>query len=191
LSDEAVRGLLGELWVLTRFLEPSMGLAKALGAWVAADHHPQDFAVASGLLEVKTRVTGSRHEVRISSLEQLDAGQTPLHLLVLELSPSATTEPLLSLNEMVEGLLSRAREIGSELEQQAGAALSAWGYVASPRYDSLRYAVCDTAVFAVEAGFPRLMRSSTDSRIGSAEYTLTLNTLGEFAREMAAALPYH
>lgn len=189
LSDEEVRGLIGELWVLTRLIEPALGLAKALEAWVAADHHPQDFAVGRGLLEVKTRVAGSRHEIRISSLEQLDTGQVPLHLLVLELNPAETNEPLLSLNEMIDSLLSRARRIGHELEHDASTALSAWGYVASTRYDALRYAVAGTTVFAVEGDFPRIMRSTTDRRIGSAKYTLSLDTLGEYVRDMGAISP--
>lgn len=188
LSDEEVRGLIGELWVLTRLIEPAIGLAKALEAWVAADHHPQDFAVASGLLEVKTRVTGSRHEIHISSLEQLDSGQTPLHLLVLELSQTEPNE-LLSLNEMVDSLLSRARQIGHGLEQVASVALSGWGYVPSTRYDALRYAVVGTIGFAVEGGFPRFMRSVTDHRISSAKYTLSLDTLGEYIRDLGSILP--
>jgi len=189
LSDEEVRGLLGELWVLTRLLEPTMGLAEALEAWVASDHHPQDFSLASGLLEVKTRIAGSRHEVRISSLEQLDPGEVPLHLLVLELSQVETAEPLLLLNEMVESLMFRARAISCDLEQEASASLSAWGYVASPRYDAMRYTVVDVSVFAVDGDFPRLTRSATDRRIGSAEYTLSLDTLGEYARGLDALLP--
>ena len=189
LSDEEVRGLIGELWVLTQLLEPIMGLARAVDTWVAADHHPQDFALAGGLLEVKTRLAGARHEITISSLEQLDAGQLPLHLLVLELSPVGTDEPHFSLNEMVESLLSRARVVAHELEQQASAALLAWGYVASPRYDALRYAVVGKSVFAVEGDFPRLARSAIDHRIGAAKYMLNLDSLGEYARDLEAILP--
>lgn len=189
LSDEEVRGLIGELWVLTQLLEPTIGLAEAIKAWVAADYHPQDFALARGLLEVKTRLAGARHEVTISSLEQLDTGQLPLHLLVLELSPAGTDEPFLSLNEMVESLLSRARDVAHELEQQASDALLAWGYVASPRYDALRYAIVGKSVFAVEDDFPRLARSVIDHRIGSAKYVLNLDSLGEYARDLEAILP--
>lgn len=56
------------------------GLEAALQSWVAPDDHPQDFALDHRLIEVKTRLAGSRSSTgSLSSLQR-----PPLFLMVLE-----------------------------------------------------------------------------------------------------------
>lgn len=186
LAPHEVRGLIGELWVL-ELLSEQMGVPSALPSWVAPERHPQDFALTGGIIEVKSRLAGSKLHVSISSLEQLEVGHLPLHLLVVELSPS-DAESSLSLNEMAAKLVLRAAEYGVDTEELAHGALHRRGYAMSPSYDALRYVVSGVNVYAVREDFPRIIRSTTDRRVHQATYLLDLTTLGPFEVDLTALL---
>jgi hypothetical protein len=188
LSEREVRGLIAELWVMRDLLEPRIGFWNAFQSWVAPSRHPQDFAASSGLLEIKARLAGSRQEVRISSLEQLDLTQLPLHLLVVELAPSDNPAVLLSLNEMTDVMVSKSAPLGTTYERAVCEAIARTGYVPSPAYDRLRYAPSGTRAYRVDATFPALRRSGTDARITAANYRLSLAALGEFETSLGDAL---
>ncbi len=192
LAPHEVRGLIGELWLLEQLSE-QMGIQSALPSWVAPDDHPQDFALTAGIIEVKTRLAGSKPHVSISSLEQLEVGHLPLYLLVVELSPS-DAEGSVSLNDMAAKLVSTAAECGLDTEETAQVALHGRGYASSPTYDTLRYVVSGVSAFAVRDDFPRLIRSLIDRRVHQATYVLDLTTLGSFAQDpisMLAAVQKH
>jgi hypothetical protein len=183
MTDQEVRGLLGELWFLTRILRPRLGLGGALAAWVAPQRHPQDFALPKGVFEIKSRLTGSRAEVSISSLEQLEQLHLPLCLVVVELAPSDQVDAL-SLNELCVQLLRDAELGGDAMLEAAHRALADRGYVASPKYDALTYRAAGSTTFTVANSFPRLLRNQTDPRITQVTYTLALTDLVEFHRDL-------
>lgn len=187
LGPEQVRGLLGELWVLDQ-LRQRVGMSAALAAWVAPDDHPQDFALPDRIIEVKTRLAGSRQRVSISSLEQLEASHLPLDLLVIELVPDNGPEGR-SLNAVTSALLAHASRDSTEVEEAARAALLRRGFAASPRYDGPRYVVTGSRVFAVREGFPRLLRTMVDARIVSATYVIDLGDLSSFEDAQRSWLP--
>lgn len=192
LAPHEVRGLIGELWLLEQLSE-QMGVQRALPSWVAPDDHPQDFALTAGIVEVKTRLAGSKPHVSISSLEQLEVGHLPLHLLVVELSPS-DVEASVSLNEMAARLVLTAAECGVDTEELAQVALHRRGYAISPSYDALRYVVSGVSAFAVRDDFPRLTRSVIDRRVHQATYVLDLTTLDSFEQDpisLLAAIQKH
>lgn len=186
LAAHEVRGLIGELWLLEQLSE-QMGIQSALPSWVAPDDHPQDFALTAGIVEVKTRLAGSKPHVSISSLEQLEVGHLPLYLLVVELSPS-DAEGSVSLNDMATKLVLKAAECGLDTEELAQVALHRRGYAISPSYDALRYMVSGISAFAVRDDFPRLIRSSIDRRVHQATYVLDLTTLGSFEQDPISLL---
>lgn len=181
LAPHEVRGLIGELWLLAQ-VSRVKGVANALSSWVAPDDHPQDFAFSTEIVEVKTRLAGSKPHVSISSLEQLEVGHLPFHLLVVELSPSEA-ETSLGLNDMAARLILEAAALGVDVEEQAQLALRKRGYAISPSYDDLRYVVSGIRAFAVEEGFPRIIRSAVDRRVQQATYVLDLTGLGTFEKD--------
>lgn len=186
LGPREIRGLMGELWLLDQLLQ-RIGARAALQAWVAPDQHPQDFALQSAIVEVKARLAGSRPQVSISSLEQLETSHLPLYLLVVELAPGKTDS--LSLNDMAGALCANAKAAGRDVEEQAAAALLRRGYLKSPRYDELRYAASGVRLFEVVPEFPRIIRSKTDRRIATATYCIDLTTLTDFERATTRILP--
>lgn len=184
MSEEEVRGLIAELWVLDSLVAPRLGLEGAIKGWAAPRQTPQDFALPGGLVEVKARMGGSRQQIRISSLEQLDAGPSRLHLVVVELTSADGDEETVSLNELVSSMLQRAGDISSDLEAVLQGALANRGYVVSSEYDRLIYRVTGNRAFEVLDTFPALRRSQIDPNVLDANYALALTAIGEFEREV-------
>lgn len=173
-----IRGLIGELLMLEKLMV-SIGTEAALNAWVAPEKHPQDFALDSRIVEVKTRASGSRFEVQISSLEQLEVLNLPVFLLVIELVASTQSDSM-SLNEVCARLLEIARLDGPVQEDRLEMALLKRGFVRQEGYDLDRYRVAGSSAFAVRDGFPTITRPQVNVRVVKAQYTIDLSTLPEF-----------
>lgn len=176
LTEQQIRGLMGELWVLGQ-IASSMGAAAGINAWVAPDDHPQDFALPFGLVEVKARLSGSRQKVSISSLDQLETHELALVLVIVELTPDAHG---MSLNDVVSELLARAKEAGDSWEGRMQMSLLRRDYMRSECYNAQRYRVGSVRAFNVGPNFPRITRSETDTRVLGATYSLDITGLAEF-----------
>ena len=181
MAPHEIRGLIGELCILERLIE-RRGFDTALRSWVAPDDHPQDFAFDTRIVEVKTRLAGTRQHVQISSLEQLESAHLPLSLTVIELVHSDTDDAA-ALNGICDRIEVLARGCGIAQEDALHAALLRRGYIRQDAYDADTYCVVGAVAFDVREGFPRLMRVDVDMRIPQVSYTLDLAHLGEF--EMA------
>lgn len=186
MAPHEIRGLIGELCVLER-LCMSVGFDAALRAWVAPDDHPQDFANGNRLLEVKARLSGARHIVRISSLQQLEPAQLPLVLVVVELA-SADGPDTATLNQICARLVCRAREWGSHQVDAIEMALFKRGYIQMEAYDADAYRITGIMAFECRDDFPRLVRSEVDARIPEAQYMIDLSLIGGFAITAASVL---
>lgn len=188
LSDEEMRGLVGELALLRGPLAGKLGLEAALTAWVAPMRHAQDFVLGGCAIEVKSRVAGARNQVRISSLDQLETENCDLALVVVELLPVGESDGGKSLNDFVLNLLEDAEVCGTQVLENARQKLAEWGYVASRNYDRHRFVIQSISAFDVTSGFPRITRSSTDSRIIDGSYVLGLQALGSFAVDLVTMI---
>ena len=186
MSPPEVRGLIGELLVLLRAAD-SRGIHFAISAWVAPDDHPQDFAFPDRLLEVKARLAGSRQQVQISSLEQLDRGNLPIFLVVLELAP-ADGDASRSLADLVDHARSLADSAGTDCRNALEGQLLRRGYLDLEIYSVDRYQLSGERAFRVVDGFPGIVRSKTDLRIRQATYLLDIPSLDAFACSIEDAL---
>lgn len=187
MGPQEIRGFIGELCFLET-LADSIGHPAALQAWVAPDDHPQDFAVSTSIIEVKTRLSGSRPQVQISSLEQLESAHLPLNLLVFELAPS-TAEYAFSLNDMAARMVAQYQPLGIAMQEAAETALAARGYVRKDDYGVDTYEVAGVRGFRVGPEFPRLTRTAVDARIREATYVLDLTSLARFETDPAKLIP--
>lgn len=186
MEPHEIRGLIGELLFLERIAE-CHDLDVAIRSWVAPDEHPQDFAMDVRIVEVKTRLAGSRNTVQVSSLEQLESVHLPLFLVVLELAQS-DAEDAVSLNGLCDrlGALVQGRDIA--LEDALQCALLKRGYLRQDAYDADTYRVAGVVAFEVRDGFPRLVRADVDTRIAQAHYQLDLAQLSEYKVDTEAVL---
>lgn len=173
-----VRGLIGELVILEQLML-SVGAETAVASWVAPDDHPQDFALEKMILEIKTRTSGSRPHVQISSLEQLQASHLPLFLVAIELV-EAQSDSARCLNEVCADVLGIARAHGLAVEDRLEFALLKRGYVRNEAYNADKYRVAGISSYSVGEEFPRIRRSEIDSRVVRANYVLDLSSLTSF-----------
>lgn len=178
MAPHEIRGLFGELWVLLQ-ISDRVGMGAALQTWVAPDDHPQDFALNFSVIEVKTRLAGTKPHVRISSLEQLEDGTQPLRLVTVEIAPSEGATGR-SLNDIAREVMEAAEAIDLDSGDRAAQALLNRGYVERDAYGIDRYTVAGARSFRVEENFPRITRSGTDRLIPTASYAVDITGLDAF-----------
>jgi len=181
MGPQEIRGVIGELYILLRLAKVS-GITSALGSWVAPDEHPQDFAMENRLIEVKTRLAGSRQQVQISSLEQLETAELPIWLVVVELAPSEG-DAAFSLNEIAGQVMDLATQDGLVMRDRAERLLLQRGYMEKEAYGLDRYVASGLRAFLVGENFPRIARSTIDRGIQQATYVLDMTALGSFERD--------
>lgn len=169
LSEEAARGLYGELVVLKRLAERNPVFA--VEAWTGPSRRVHDFTTPRGDLEVKTSARETR-EVEISSLGQLDrVGGVPLVLVRVHVASSPRGQ---SLGDMVEDLVA----IGC-LRAVLVEHLEAAGFLLGVDQDNHRFVALEQPLaWPVDDGFPGLRSSDLPPERGAAitrlSYTLDL-----------------
>lgn len=158
LSRDAEVGLLGELWLLTRWL-PVLTL-DAVRAWVGPLGGRHDFACSEISVEVKTSGASSGPTVhRIRSLDQLaDPAVGTLCLLSLRF----IADPLgqISLDNLIDEarrLAAAEDAVADELDQRLAGA--GWTPADRGRYGTT-WRVARQALYEVRSDFPRLTQDS-------------------------------
>lgn len=172
LSSDAQIGLLGELWLLKRLTESSLGAA-ALDCWQGPLRAAQDFHVRAGVIEVKSTVRTGSFLARINSIEQLDSERTPIFLCAFRFEENTEGASL-------AGLVTELRERFKTAGVQRGfdALLMVMGYL--DEHTALYgrpLALKDARAVRVEGDMPRLSRAGLPAAIRSAAYVLDLDAL--------------
>jgi hypothetical protein len=155
LSEEAQKGLIGEIEVLKQLIA-TLGAKPALTAWTGPSGAPKDFELRADCIEVKARRGASQPFVKITSEHQLaDVPNRRLWLGVLAVdkvqSPHGRT-----LTEHVD-------EVTDILERTEPSAIMEWdlhladaGYDVLHDYSTWRWIVSAPEFHAVAEGFPRI-----------------------------------
>lgn len=171
LSEEAARGLYGELVLLKRLAERNP--VYAFEAWTGPSGNVHDFTTARGDLEVKTSAREGR-EVEISSLRQLDQmGGGPLVLVRVHVASSPQGQ---SLGDMVEDLVT----IGC-LRAVLVEHLEAAGFLVGVDQDNHRFVALEhPSAWLVDDRFPGLRSDDLPPERGTAitRISYTLDLLG-------------
>jgi hypothetical protein len=190
LSEEAQRGLWGELYFLREHLLPALGAA-AVNGWRGGERAHQDFQFEPGAVEVKTTLAKQPQIVRITSERQLDDTTWPaLFLNVIALDVRVGSGE--TLPAMVSSL--RASLLGEPAAQeQFEDELLAVGYLDSQaaRYIERGYKVRSVHFFRVGPKFPSLVEADMPPGVGDANYGLSVAACKPFlvgAGEVKAVL---
>ncbi len=188
LSEEAQRGLWGELHCLRERLLPVLGATAAVAGWKGGERAQQDFQFVSGALEVKTTTGKQPQAVRITSERQLDDAPWPalfLHVLVLEVREGGPA----TLPAMVESLRAVLTADAGAREQFEDLLIASGYFDAhAPRYTGRGYAVRATHWFRVRGKFPRIVEAGLPVDVGDTHYALSLAACEPFAIEPAKAI---
>lgn len=187
LSHAEILGLVGELLFLEK-LASSIGLTRAVDAWLGPSGAPQDFQSGGQIYEIKACTIGG-HVVVISSLEQLNTGTTPAILIVYSIgSSSAEATGAFSLNELVG-------RVRSPLEGTAAFStfelkLAEVGYDEKQIEADNPLLVQNIRAFDIGQGFPRLTPAMVARAVVSATYCLDLDQCKQFEIQMSQVPGY-
>jgi len=168
LSEQELRGLIGELWVLDTIVVPRLGPLAGVQAWLGPQGSPQDFLVDGALLEVKAVKPGSQ-TIPISSLEQLDAGTAPLWLGLVIVAPSTSASDGFTpagLVARIHAALAPDERAGTEFALRLADA----GYEEHASYATNEYRVHEVRCFRVTPDFPTLTRATVPAGVVDATY---------------------
>lgn len=181
LSKEALLGLYGELWFLSRWLIPSIGAQQSVEMWRGPMGSRHDFETVGLAIEVKTtsRVDGSHQIHGIEQLQEpVNSALLLFSLLVREESGGENTLP-----QLVHELHKTLNGHPLALAQYEAALLSA-GYEEAheSEYLKIRLRIRGQALYRVSGEFPRLIPSflskGVPAGINNVNYELRLDAAG-------------
>ncbi|MDP9895935.1 hypothetical protein J2W32_005035 [Variovorax boronicumulans] len=189
LSEEEVRGLFAELYVLRLLYRQTLPHRIAVNAWCGVDDAHQDFIFENTAIEVKSLSGRERNSVRISSEDQLEGLTDNLFLMTVRLSDMPDAEKALSLNGLV-ALIEQELNTSEALEQFSGK-IAGIGYAPLADYDAPRFLVSATNSYRVTEEFPRLIRSQLPQGLVHVSYDVQLEAIEQFACEDDAIFGSH
>lgn len=176
LTEQEVKGLIGELLFLTGLLKEKLGFSESLKSWTASEPTHKDFSYGEIWYEVKA-IDTMRDHVSISSIEQL-SGNNPGYLIVYKLEKLSPNSQGYSLNSLVDhayGLCENQAE-RDLLEEK----LLMAKYVKLPEYNEI-YLLRSISLFNVKEGFPRLERRNVPNEVVEASYKISLPAIEKYS----------
>lgn len=183
LSDEAQRGLFGELWVLRDLFVAVLPPFEAVAAWVGPDPANQDFIHRGVAVEVKSSLAKRHSRLSIANEKQLD--ETPFRELFLAHTRlddgSAQGE---TLPDLVKSCRDRLGQDPYAARQFDDSLLEA-GYldVHAPIYADRSWLISSLRFFKVTGEFPRLTEINLPPGVGDIRYTIIADDLALYECE--------
>lgn len=148
LTEEVVRGLVGELTVLEHILGKDRD-ADIRSTWIGPDRRPHDFQLGGHDLEVKA-LAPDAVSVEIHGLDQLDAASRDLYLVLVFIRKS---QDGFTLRDIVQRVRSLARDQRGLTDQLVKVGYTEQG---TDDYPMTPYRVEQVCALGVESEFPRL-----------------------------------
>ena len=181
LSNEAIKGLIGELLFLSDKVACSYSWQDAVNFWKGPEDAPQDFAVHDTAVEIKCQSGGSKPSVRITSAEQL-VPQLPKGFLAVYTIASADTgeKEAFTLNGLVAHIRSKLEAEPETTRERFEDLLFMAQYTTREEYDDQYYMRIALKCYKIAEGFPRVEMSSIPSGIERLSYTLRLESCASF-----------
>ena len=182
LSDEQIKGLLGEMYILHNYLSEIYGVEKAALSWTGPKKMPQDFIVDSTWYEVKT-ISSSRTDVPVSSINQLDCSNVGELVVVFADKTSVTNDLAINLNVLYNQILDSISD--ETVKSDFSSMLFQYGYFPRQEYETADYtfAIKSISIYSVDHSFPCIRRNDIPSGIVEAKYSLSLSSISSFLKE--------
>jgi hypothetical protein len=182
LSEEKIKGLIGELLFLKKHLIPAFGLGHAVEFWQGPEGAPQDFAVANCAIEVKCQSGGTRPYVRISSEFQLCSQLPELYLFVVTLGKGTEDLPgTVTLPGLIADIRTALASAAYDPFERFNDLLYSVGYIDLDAYLDFIYVVTDESMYRVGPDFPRVCHDTLPQGIAHVTYDLDLVVCAQYA----------
>ena len=177
MSENEIRGLLGELIFLKEFMIEKYGISKSLESWIGSSMTHKDFEIEDKWYELKA-IKENAITVEISSIEQLESNlYGELVLVKLEPSNLAINNPI-SLNsyiKSIEKLLETKEQIDKFYKK-----LDERKYFYAEEYDKYVYANKGIDRYQVIDGFPRIKNEDLKDGIVRVSYQIYIHKIKDF-----------
>jgi hypothetical protein len=171
LSKSAQKGLFGELHVLENISE-TVGISRAIEAWLGPEAGTRDFEIGETGIEVKTTTAKGALSVQISSERQLELiaiEQLFLWCISIEKVSRGT-----NLNSAVDKIRLLIGADDSQMESFQKKLLRV-GYLESDKHRyQTDYVVRDTFIYQVDNQFPSITSETLDNCVYDVTYRLML-----------------
>lgn len=180
LSENEIRGLIGELVFLRDYMFDKYGIEKSIESWEGPDSSHKDIEIENTWYEIKTTPQGAT-TVKISSIEQLDSDKNG-YLTIIELEKTnSNVSGFLTLNKLVEeiSLMLPNNSIIKEYYKK----LSTMGYSYYEEYESFVYDKKNIKFYSVNDKFPRLKAIDMPNQVAKVSYELIIPNIKEFMVE--------
>ena len=180
LSAEGQKGLIAELRFLQRDMIGFCDAHAALMSWTGPDGDARDFSYGQTFIEVKSKRSSARHEVAVSSEDQLNTnGAERLFLCVREINSASSGDGrAFTVSDVV-------KEVRAAFESplQRGlldSKLAAAGFFDEDDYSDCLWSEGATDYYEVKDGFPRLCSSNLTPGVRKVTYHIDLDFCREY-----------
>lgn len=188
LSDEAQRGLYGEIYFLRVFLNNASDKNYCLKSWLGSEKSIQDFQYSNWAVEVKTTHGNNHQKIHITSERQLDDSIVEkifLYHLSLDIRVG-NGESLNSLIDDVSELLNDNTMASNLFKLKL---LESGFYdIHRPLYEERGYTIRQENLYRVFGNFPRITENQIPIGVGDVRYSIVLSESEEWRITQEALL---
>ena len=172
LSELEIKGLIGELVFLSRYMFEEYGVDEALSAWCGPDGVDQDFRIGDYWYEVKA-VNAGKETVHISSVEQLDTVSDGELVAVRVEQTSNSDFNGVTLNGLVASIRGQLSGNVASFDQ----CLLKHNYVSLSEYDNMYFRIYGYERYAITKVAPVLRSGNITAAATHVQYDLALSML--------------
>lgn len=185
LTDEAQRGLYGEVYFLREFLNNTEDKNYCLKSWLGSERSIQDFQYSNWAVEVKTTHGNNHQKIHITNERQLDDSIIE-KIFLFHLSLDIRVDNGESLNAIIEDVLESLRDstMASNLFKLK---LLESGYydIHKPLYENRGYNIRQENIYRVTGNFPRITEAIIPVGVGDVKYSIVLSESEEWRIDLA------
>lgn len=176
LSELEIKGLIGELYFLDKYMFKKYGYEKSLNSWMGPELSHKDFEINKEWYEIKT-INDNALSVKISSIEQLDANIVGNLVIIKVEKNNKEVENTVSLNSYIDDIKNK---LPSNLIYLFEKKLLTARYFYNVDYDKYIYSIRNLSFYCVKEHFPKIKSSDLPKGIVKASYEILLNDIDEF-----------
>lgn len=180
LSQSVIKGLIGEILFLEKYLIPAYGQETAVKSWIGPDKADQDFVCGNTWYEVKTTESGSE-SVSITSVEQLDMAKSGELIIIYLDKTSSTDVSKITLNGIFHELYNLLEN--DELKTKLSGILLNLGYFPRPEYEEPAFKLSKIDKYKVDEKFPSVRRAELPDSVINLKYQLSISSIHDYLKE--------
>lgn len=180
LSDEAQRGLYGEIYFLRFFLTNNSDKNYCVKSWLGPEKSIQDFQYSNWAVEVKTTHGNNHQKIHITSERQLDDSIIE-KIFLFHISLDVRVGNGESLNTLIDEVSELLNE-NTMASNQFKLKLLESGYydIHKPLYDEIGYSIRQENLYRVSGNFPRITENQIPIGVGDVRYSIVLSESEEW-----------